>query len=313
MDTEQLRYLIEVSKNTSITLASEKLFITPQAISISLKKLEDELGFPLLNRSCKGVSLTEDGLWLINLAEKFLSEIDSRKHTCHATLSAKQNNTLLRKGTLNIVTNILGNNNPILAQLICVQYREQPHLKINLSEVSKEDLFAKLSNGENELGFVYRTKRNHEFVGELPPDLVFEPLFYGRLVVMANESYDFIKHDSTSLKKIVKYPVCSYHKQNYFNDLGHLITDICKLDFNETIENNYDVFCEKIKNGIAIAIVVQFEIFEHPINYIENIPIVPLRDNIQIIFGMVKKKEQPLSENADFFMTELRNLIAQLR
>ena len=41
MDTEQLRYLIEVSKNTSITLASEKLFITSQAISISLKKLEN--------------------------------------------------------------------------------------------------------------------------------------------------------------------------------------------------------------------------------------------------------------------------------
>ena len=240
MDTEQLRYLIEVSKNTSITLASEKLFITSQAISISLKKLENELGFPLLNRSYKGVSLTEEGLWLVNLAENFLSEIESKKNNYLSNLETSQNTRLLYGGTLNIIANILGNNNPILAQLICVLYREQPGLKINLSEVPRENLFTKISNEKNELGFIYRTKMDNNFIGNFPSDFVFEPLFYGRLVVMANENYDFIKYDSTSLKKIVKYPICSYHKQDFFNSLENLIADICKFDFNETIENNFD-------------------------------------------------------------------------
>ena len=43
--------------------------MTPQALSIALKKLEDELGIPLLKRSYKGAVLTPDGIWLVELAE----------------------------------------------------------------------------------------------------------------------------------------------------------------------------------------------------------------------------------------------------
>lgn len=80
MNTKQLEYLIEISKNVSMSAASEKLHMTPQALNTSIKKLEDELGFPLLNRSFKGTSLTADGEWLVNEAIIFLSKIDERIH-----------------------------------------------------------------------------------------------------------------------------------------------------------------------------------------------------------------------------------------
>lgn len=72
MTTEQLQYLLEISRNPSLNSAGQKLHITPQALSISIKKLENELGFPLLERSYKGISLNNDGLWLAGEAEKFL-------------------------------------------------------------------------------------------------------------------------------------------------------------------------------------------------------------------------------------------------
>ena len=101
MNTEQMKYLIEVSQHNSMTAASEKLFMTSQALSIAIKKMEDELGFPLLNRSYKGVSLTEDGVWMVDLAEQFLAEIEKRKqiHEIHASS--------LRNGSLEILVHVL--------------------------------------------------------------------------------------------------------------------------------------------------------------------------------------------------------------
>lgn len=312
MDTEQLRYFIEVSKNTSIAAASEKLFMTSQAVSISIKKLEDELGFPLLNRSYKGISLTDEGLWLVTLAENFLSEIEQKKNQYSIPGMSCTTDSPSREGLLNIVTNVLGAGNSVLAQLVCILYKKHPKLQITITETSKENVMAEIHEEKKEFGFIYRTKLNQNFIDDLSPDFIFEPLFQGNIVILANESYEFTKFESTSLKKIVKYPVCSYHHIEFFNSLNNLITNICNLNFYETIESNYDVFRQKVQQGLAIAISIQFEVLERPLSYIEGIKIVPVRDDIQIIFGMLKKKEQPLSEHAAYFMTELRKFIAQL-
>ena len=79
MTTEQLQYLLEISRNPSLNSASQKLHITPQALSISIKKLENELSFSLLERSYKGISLNNDWLWLAGEAEKFLKRISDRQ------------------------------------------------------------------------------------------------------------------------------------------------------------------------------------------------------------------------------------------
>lgn len=79
MNTDHLKYLIEIGKTTSLQQASEQLFISPQALGKAMANLERELGMPLLIRSNSGVSLTINGQWLINLANQFLSEIENRK------------------------------------------------------------------------------------------------------------------------------------------------------------------------------------------------------------------------------------------
>lgn len=79
MNSDQLYYLIEISKSPSLNMASQKLHITPQALSTAIKKLEDELGFELLNRSFKGISLTGNGEWLVQEASLFLNKIEEKR------------------------------------------------------------------------------------------------------------------------------------------------------------------------------------------------------------------------------------------
>ena len=61
MKIEQLEFLIEVVKAGSINAASKKIFISQQSLNQSLRNLEDEIGFDVLNRTKKGVTLTERG------------------------------------------------------------------------------------------------------------------------------------------------------------------------------------------------------------------------------------------------------------
>lgn len=75
MRLEQLRYLIEIGKYHNISEASRHLYMTPQALNLSMKSLEKELNIKLLLRQKKGVVLSNNGEELAHLAEEFLKKI----------------------------------------------------------------------------------------------------------------------------------------------------------------------------------------------------------------------------------------------
>lgn len=61
MDTRHLRAFLKVADTGSITRAAESLDIAQASLSQQILRLESELGFELLRRSPRGVSLTEAG------------------------------------------------------------------------------------------------------------------------------------------------------------------------------------------------------------------------------------------------------------
>ena len=77
MRIEQLEYLMETSRATSLSKAGEKLHITQQSLNAALKKLEEELGATLLNRDFSGIRLTEQGRIAVQYAEKILEQVEN--------------------------------------------------------------------------------------------------------------------------------------------------------------------------------------------------------------------------------------------
>lgn len=61
MDTRHLRSFLKVADTGSITRAAESLDIAQASLSQQILRLESELGFELLRRSPRGVTLTEAG------------------------------------------------------------------------------------------------------------------------------------------------------------------------------------------------------------------------------------------------------------
>lgn len=90
MNFLQLRYFKMVAEQQHVTRAAEKLFISQPALSKSIHLLEQEVGYPLFDRTGTGISLNENGkilykhaLHILTTLENALSEISDVNQNNH--------------------------------------------------------------------------------------------------------------------------------------------------------------------------------------------------------------------------------------
>jgi len=73
MDINQLEVLITVANERGFSRAADKLFRTQPAISQAIRRLEEEVGEPLFDRSSKDGTLTASGEILLKYAEQIMN------------------------------------------------------------------------------------------------------------------------------------------------------------------------------------------------------------------------------------------------
>ena len=61
MKIEQIVYFLDIAQTQSISRTAERYFISQQAVSDAMKRLEQEFSCQLLRRKKNGVALTEEG------------------------------------------------------------------------------------------------------------------------------------------------------------------------------------------------------------------------------------------------------------
>ena len=79
MTLTELRYIIAVADEKHFGRAASKCFVSQPTLSIGVKRLEDELGVTLFERSKTGVHLTAVAEQLVEKARKILQEVESFK------------------------------------------------------------------------------------------------------------------------------------------------------------------------------------------------------------------------------------------
>src|SRR6202522_46149 len=98
MELSQLEVFLAVAREHRFSRAAEKLHRTQSAVSQTIRKLEDELGEALLDRSSREGVLTDAGQVLYEYAEKLLN----LRHDAHESLAGVRE---LQKGQLVIAAN----------------------------------------------------------------------------------------------------------------------------------------------------------------------------------------------------------------
>lgn len=77
MELRVLTYFLTVAREKTISKAAEVLNLSQPTLSKQLKELENELGVTLFTRGNRFITLTEDGIYLVNRGTEILSLVES--------------------------------------------------------------------------------------------------------------------------------------------------------------------------------------------------------------------------------------------
>ncbi|MBW7902372.1 MAG: LysR family transcriptional regulator [Rhodocyclaceae bacterium] len=85
----QLQIFVVAARHLSYARAAEELHLTPPAVSMQLKQLEDNVGLPLFERMGRGVALTGAGELLVHHALRILGEIKDAEASLNSLAGAE--------------------------------------------------------------------------------------------------------------------------------------------------------------------------------------------------------------------------------
>ena len=168
MDLRQLKYFVQIVESGSLAKASRQLYIAQPALSQHVAKLEAEVGKPLLIRTAKGVTPTENGAALHHHARFMLRQLDQ------ALSIARQ-----EPGTVHGMVSV-----GLAATTVCAvgvpfmrRIREKyPGIVLNVVEGMSGHLAQMMRLGQLDLSIL--------FSRDAVPDLPAEPLVEEELFVM---------------------------------------------------------------------------------------------------------------------------------
>ncbi|MFJ3160264.1 LysR family transcriptional regulator [Streptomyces kanasensis] len=140
MELRQLEYFLAVVEERSFTRAAARLHVAQPGVSTHIRRLEQELGQPLLDRSGPAVRPTQAGTTLLPYARSALSAVSGGR------LALDELAGLVR-GRLSVGVVTSCSTVPV-ADLMADFHRSYPEVEIHLSEASSDRLVAGLRAGE---------------------------------------------------------------------------------------------------------------------------------------------------------------------
>jgi DNA-binding transcriptional LysR family regulator len=145
MELRQLEYFVAVAEEASFTRAAAKLHVAQPGVSAQVRRLERELGQPLLDRSGRTVRLTEAGATVLVYARAALAAVAG------ARLAVEQLTGLLRG---HIAVGMVTSHNIDLPGLLADFHHDHPGVEITLSEDSSDHLVQALNAGQLDVAVI---------------------------------------------------------------------------------------------------------------------------------------------------------------
>lgn len=174
MELRQLRYLVALAEQLSFTRAAAQEHVAQPALSQQIRRLEEEVGLALVERTTRHVALTDAGQLLVVRARRVLSELEAAETEMEAVRGMN---------TGHVTIGAMHTMGPIdLSLPLALFHDRHPDVGLTVREYSSEEMAEMLRIDEIDLAFLSVTERVeaeglglHQLVSEelvvlLPPD-----------------------------------------------------------------------------------------------------------------------------------------------
>lgn len=146
MELRQLRFFVTLAETLNFHRAAERLNISQPPLSVAIRKLEEELGVRLFDRTQRGVTLTPSGVAALPIARDALT---------HAALVSEAARLGSRGETGRLSVGFVGSvTGELLPQIIPTFRAAYPLAELDLFEMTSVSIVAAIEARELDVGFV---------------------------------------------------------------------------------------------------------------------------------------------------------------
>jgi DNA-binding transcriptional LysR family regulator len=244
MELRHLRYFIGVAEEENVSRAALKLHVSQPALSRQVRDLEDELGFPLLERSAKSVRLTEAGRAFLVEARAVLQRAEEAVKTARAIATGGS-------GELHV-----GYAPSLTARMLPATLRafqtELPQVRVRLHDLSTEEMLAGLREGTLQIAFIVRLSP------AMLRGLHFEELMRDALCLAVAPNHALARRRTVTLAEAARQPLIAYSRKDYPEAHELLATLFAGLQRKVRIVEEHDSVSSLIAGveagtGVAVA------------------------------------------------------------
>jgi LysR family hydrogen peroxide-inducible transcriptional activator len=210
MNLRDLQYLVALAEQRHFGRAAAASFVSQPTLSTQIRKLEDELGVPLVERAPRRVMLTPAGREIAERARRILAEVEQLKESARRTLDPEA-------GTVRL--GIFPTLGPYLLPHVVPKIRARfPRLELLLIEEKTEAILRQLREGRLDAGVLALPLHDEQ--------LQVEFLFEEQFLLAVPHAHPLARRGTLSLHELA-------HEQLLLLEDGHCLRDqaldVCAL------------------------------------------------------------------------------------
>jgi LysR family transcriptional regulator, low CO2-responsive transcriptional regulator len=167
---KQLRVLAAIAKSGKIKIAANNLGVTPPAVTLQLKLLEQSVGIPLFDRSQSGMRPTDAGRYLLDIEARLTSVLDE----CDESLRQLKG---LSRGRVSI--GVVSTTKYFAPLALAAFARINPGIQIDLLVGNREETIEALTTFKLDMAIMGRPPKSIELeqavIGDHPHVIIADP------------------------------------------------------------------------------------------------------------------------------------------
>src|ERR1700755_2574962 len=243
VELRHLRYFVAVAEAENLSRAALKLHVSQPPLSRQIRDLEDELGFLLLKRTAKSVSLTEAGRTCLNEARAVLQHADEAVTKARAVASAEPTELHVGHSPTPFAE--------ILPKIFRAFQRKMPNVHIRLHDWSNKDTLDGIRDGRLELGLITAPPKDSSL-----RDLRYAELFHERVCVAVSPQHPFARRRAIPISEVATEPLIGLTHEDYPEYYDYLSITFSKVKQKPRVVEEHDSMAgilSSVEAGAGVA------------------------------------------------------------
>lgn len=301
MTLQQLKYIVEISNCGSMREASAKLFVSQPSLSVSVKELEEELGFSIFHRSNKGISLSMAGSEFLGYARQVIEQTELLENRYFGSKPARRLfsvSTQHYSFAVNAFVNL-------------VREYDASEYEFAIRETKTHEIVDDVKTLRSEIGILYLNEFNERVLKKLfrENELRFHLLFEACPHVFVGTNNPLADKKSVTMEDLEPYP-CLTFDQGTYNSFYYSEEILSTENHPKSILVSDRATLFNLLLGLQ-GYTISTGVISSDLNG-ENITAVPLEVEEKIRVGYITRKDVQLSDMAQQYVQLLTEYIREI-